>query len=139
LIPLMFKNLVEEYEHLLYSKATHFKLFFFIFLVIGLMFIHFLSMYAFHRKKNKGISEVLEAVRNDKKLPAYKVPSHFFNGFLTVVFGGSTGIEVSTVVATSALGDMASRKDPIFKKYRKEFIGSAIACGVTLLFCSPLA
>ena len=51
---------------------------------------------------------------------------------------GSTGIEVSTVVATSALGDMASRKDPIFKKYRKEFIGSAIACGVTLLF-SPLA
>ena len=139
LITLMFKNLVEEYEHLLYNKATNFKLFFFIFPVIGLMIIHFLRMYVFNKKKNKGISEVLEAVRNDKKLPAYKVPSHFFNGFLTVVFGGSTGIEVSTVVATSALGDMASRKDPIFKKYRKEFIGSAIACGVTLLFCSPLA
>src|SRR5690606_18057511 len=117
----------------------NFKLFFFIFPVIGLIIIHFLRMYVFNKKKNKGISEVLEAVRNDKKLLAYKVPSHFFNGFLTVVFGGSTGIEVSTVVATSALGDMASRKDPIFKKYRKEFIGSAIACGVTLLFCSPLA
>ncbi len=139
LITLMFKNLVEEYEHLLYNKAINFKLFFFIFPVIGLMIIHFLRMYVFNKKKNKGISEVLEAVRNDKKLPANKVPSHFFNGFLTVVFGGSTGIEVSTVVATSALGDMASRKDPIFKKYRKEFIGSAIACGVTLLFCSPLA
>ncbi|WP_177165065.1 chloride channel protein [Paenimyroides marinum] len=139
LITLMFKNLVEQYEHLLYNKAQNFKLFFFIFPVIGLMIIHFLRMYVFNKKKNKGISEVLEAVRNDKKLPAYKVPSHFFNGFLTVVFGGSTGIEVSTVVATSALGDMASRKDPIFKKYRKEFIGSAIACGVTLLFCSPLA
>lgn len=139
LITLMFKNLVEEYEHLLYNKAINFKLFFFIFPVIGLMIIHFLRMYVFNKKKNKGISEVLEAVRNDKKLLAYKVPSHFFNGFLTVVFGGSTGIEVSTVVATSALGDMASRKDPIFKKYRKEFIGSAIACGVTLLFCSPLA
>lgn len=139
LITLMFKNLVEQYEHLLYNKAQNFKLFFFIFPVIGLIIIHFLRMYVFNKKKNKGISEVLEAVRNDKKLPANKVPSHFFNGFLTVVFGGSTGIEVSTVVATSALGDMASRKDPIFKKYRKEFIGSAIACGVTLLFCSPLA
>ncbi len=139
LITLMFKNLVEQYEHLLFSKAQHFKPFFFIFPVIGLLIIHFLRMYVFNKKKNKGISEVLEAVRENKKLPAYKVPSHFFNGFLTVVFGGSTGIEVSTVVATSALGDMASRKDPIFKKYRKEFIGSAIACGVTLLFCSPLA
>ena len=139
LITLMFKNLVEEYEHLLFNKAHNFKLFFFIFPLIGLVIIHFLRTYVFNKKKNKGISEVLEAVRESKKLPPYKVPSHFFNGFLTVVFGGSTGIEVSTVVATAALGDMASRKDPIFKKYRKEFIGSAIACGVTLLFCSPLA
>ncbi|HUH25868.1 MAG TPA: chloride channel protein, partial [Flavobacterium sp.] len=89
--------------------------------------------------KNKGISEVLEAVRSQKKIPSYKVLSHFFNGFLTVVFGGTTGIEVSTVVATAALGDMASRKDVIFKKYRKEFMGAAIASGVTILFCSPLA
>lgn len=135
----MFKNLVEEYEHLLFNKAQHFKLFFFVFPLIGLLIIYFLRTYVFSNKKNKGISEVLEAVREAKKLPPYKVPSHFFNGFLTVIFGGSTGIEVSTVVATAALGDMASRKDPIFKKYRKEFIGSAIACGVTLLFCSPLA
>lgn len=139
LITLMFKNLVEEYEHLLFNKVQHFKLFFFIFPLIGLLIIYFLRTYVFSNKKNKGISEVLEAVREAKKLPPYKVPSHFFNGFLTVIFGGSTGIEVSTVVATAALGDMASRKDPIFKKYRKEFIGSAIACGVTLLFCSPLA
>src|SRR5690606_21506701 len=128
-----------EYEHLLYNKATNFKLFFFIFPVIGLIIIHFLRMYVFNKKKNKGISEVLEAVRNDKKLQAYKVNSHLFNEILTVVFGGSTGIEDSTVVATSALGVMTLRKEPIFKKYCKVFIGSAIACGVTLLFCSPLA
>lgn len=139
LITLMFKNLVEQYEHLLFTKAQHFPLFYFIFPTVGLLLIHFLRMFVVNNKKNKGISEVLEAVHHEKKLPAYKVPSHFFNGFLTVVFGGSTGIEVSTVVATSALGDMASRKDPIFKKYRKEFIGAAIACGVTLLFNSPLA
>lgn len=72
-------------------------------------------------------------------MPAYKVTSHFFNGFLTVIFGGSTGIEVSTVVATSTLGELASRKDVIFKKYRKEFMGSAIAAGVSMLFGNPLA
>ena len=139
LITLLFKNLVEQYEHLLFHKALHFKLYFFIFPVIGLFLIYFLRKYVFNNKKNKGISEVLEALQQNKRLPAYKIPSHFFNGFLTVIFGGSTGIEVSTVVATAALGDLASQKDPIFKKYRKEFMGAAIACGVTLLFCSPLA
>ena len=78
---LMFKNLVEQYEHLLFGKAQDFKPFFFIFPVIGFLIIHFLRMYIFNKKKNKGISEVLEAVRENKKLPAYKVPSHFFNGF----------------------------------------------------------
>lgn len=139
LITLMFKNLVEQYEHLLLYKAKNFKLFFIIFPFIGLALIYFLRQFVFNKKKNKGISEVLEAVRFQKKIPAYKIPSHFFNGFLTVVFGGTTGIEVSTVVATAALGDMASRKDVIFKKYRKEFMGAAIASGVTILFCSPLA
>lgn len=139
LITSMFKNLVEEYEYLLLYKAQNFKPFFILFPFIGLVLIYFLRQFVFYKKKNKGISEVLEAVRGQKKIPVYKIPSHFFNGFLTVIFGGTTGIEVSTVVATAALGDMASRKDSIFKKYRKEFIGAAIASGVTILFSSPLA
>lgn len=139
LITLMFKNVVEEFEHILFHKALFFKPFFIGFPLVGLMLIYCLRYYVFYKKKNKGISEVLEAVHLQKKIPPYKIPSHFFNGFLTVVFGGTTGIEVSTVVATAAMGDMASRKDKVFKKYRKEFIGAAIASGVTLLFCSPFA
>lgn len=139
MITMMFKNLVEDFEHLLFTKASNEPLLFLIFPMLGLLIIYFLRQFVFYKKKNKGISEVLEAVRSGKKIPPYKTPSHFFNGFLTVIFGGTTGIEVSTVVATAALGDMASRKDVIFKKYRKEFIGAAIASGVTILFCSPLA
>ncbi|RRT93708.1 chloride channel protein [Empedobacter falsenii] len=139
LLTLMFKNLVEQYEHLLLDKAKKNNLFFVIFPFIGLTLIYFLRQFVFNKKKNKGITEVLEALRSQKKIPSYKVFSHFFNGFLTVIFGGTTGIEVSTVVATATLGDMASRKDVIFKKYRKEFMGAAIASGVTILFCSPLA
>jgi len=139
LLTLMFKKLVEEYETLLLNKAMAFKPFFLIFPLIGLLLIYALRQWVFFKKKNKGILEVLEAVRYKKSIAPYKIPAHFFNGFLTVVFGGTTGIEVSTVVATAALGDMASRKDVIFKKYRRELMGAAIASGVTLLFCSPLA
>src|SRR5690554_6389143 len=87
LITLMFKNLVEQYEHLLLYKAKNFKLFFIIFPFIGLALIYFLRPLVFNKKKNNGISEVLEAVRFRKKIPAYKIPSHFFNGFLTVEIG----------------------------------------------------
>ncbi len=139
LVTLMFKNLVEEYEHILFSKAQSTKVMFFVLPLMGLGLIYCLRLFVFHNRKNKGISEVLEAVHFKKKLPAYKIPSHFFNGFLTVIFGGATGIEVSTVVATAAMGDLASKKEPIFKKYKKEFMGAAVATGISILFCSPLA
>jgi CIC family chloride channel protein len=124
LVTLMFKNLVEEYEHILFSKAQSTKVMFFVLPLMGLGLIYCLRLFVFHNRKNKGISEVLEAVHFKKKLPAYKIPSHFFNGFLTVIFGGATGIEVSTVVATAAMGDLASKKEPIFKKYKKRIYGS---------------
>lgn len=136
---LLFKELVENYEHLLLKRAFDSKWLFFILPLIGLLVIYYLRLYVFKNRKNKGISEVLEAIEFKKKLPSFKIPSHFFNGFLTVVFGGTTGIEVSTVVSTATMGELASKKDPIFKKYKKEFMGAAIAAGVTILFCSPLA
>ena len=136
---LLFKELVENYEHLLLNRAFDSKWLFFILPLVGLLVIYYLRLYVFKNRKNKGISEVLEAIEFKKKLPSFKIPSHFFNGFLTVVFGGTTGIEVSTVVSTATMGELASKKDPIFKKYKKEFMGAAIAAGVTILFCSPLA
>lgn len=136
---LLFKELVENYEHLLLNRAFNSKWLFFILPLVGLLVIYYLRLYVFKNRKNKGISEVLEAIEFKKKLPSFKIPSHFFNGFLTVVFGGTTGIEVSTVVSTATMGELASKKDPIFKKYKKEFMGAAIAAGVTILFCSPLA
>jgi len=79
LLTLMFKNLVEQYEHLLLDKAKKNNLFFVIFPFIGLTLIYFLRQFVFNKKKNKGITEVLEALRSQKKIPSYKVFSHFFN------------------------------------------------------------
>jgi CIC family chloride channel protein len=69
----------------------------------------------------------------------YKIPSHFINGFLTVIFGGSTGIEVSTVVASAAIGSAAQQKANFFRQYKTELICAGVAAGITALFSSPAA
>jgi len=72
-------------------------------------------------------------------LPLYKIPSHFVNGVLTVICGGSTGIEVSTVVASATIGSVASQKESFLKNNKIELLSAGIAAGITALFCSPIA
>jgi CIC family chloride channel protein len=94
----------------------------------------------FNKKENKGIKEIFECSESkSKNLPLYKIPSHFINGLLTVIFGGSTGIEVSTVVASATIGSVAYQKETIFKKYKIELLSAGVAAGITALFCSPIA
>lgn len=94
----------------------------------------------FKKKENKGIKEIFEATKSkSKSLPLYKIPSHFINGLFTVAFGGSTGIEVSTVVSTAAIGAATHRKINVFKKYKTELICAGITAGITILFSSPIA
>jgi hypothetical protein len=38
------------------------------------------------KKKIKGINEVLQHSIQNKKSPGFKIPSHFINGLLTVIF-----------------------------------------------------
>ncbi|WP_313805155.1 chloride channel protein [Flavobacterium sp.] len=134
------KRLTEHYEEILFHKASVNWIFFLIFPIFGLSIIYFLRQYLFKKKENKGIKEIFETTANtNKKLPVYKVPSHFFNGLLTVVFGGSTGIEVSTVVASAAIGSVAQQKENMFRRYKTELICAGIAAGITALFSSPIA
>lgn len=70
-------------------------------------------------------------------LPLFKIPSHYFNGFLTVIFGGSTGIEVSTVVATATLGNAVYERQFSANIYKLELICAGVVAGVSILFGSP--
>lgn len=134
------KRITEHYESLLFLKASKQYVFYFLFPIIGLTMIHFLRKYLFRNKENKGIKEIFESIETpDKKLPLYKIPSHFINGFLTVIFGGATGIEVSTVVASATIGSVAQHKAGFLNEYKKELIGAGVAAGITALFSSPLA
>ncbi|GEP50606.1 hypothetical protein FNO01nite_12780 [Flavobacterium noncentrifugens] len=134
------KKITEHYESVFFNQASENKFLFVVFPAIGLFVIYFLRQYLFKKKENKGIKEIFESTNSKtKNLPVYKITSHFFNGFLTVIFGGSTGIEVSTVVASATIGSVAQQKENVFRKYKSELICAGVSAGITALFCSPLA
>ncbi|MNK06525.1 H(+)/Cl(-) exchange transporter ClcA [compost metagenome] len=139
LLAISLKRITEYYEEILFHQTQQSNIYLIVFPFFGLSLIFILRQYLFKKKENKGIKEVFESTDTGKNLPSYKIPSHFINGLLTVSFGGSTGIEVSTVVSTAAIGSLAQEKEKIFKKYKTELICAGVTAGITALFCSPLA
>ena len=140
LLAIILKRMTEHYETRLLAKATANPVLFLLFPAFGLTVIFFLRQYVFRKKANKGIREIFETTAQRRNsLPAYKIPSHLINGFLTVIFGGSTGIEVSTVVATATIGSIAQEKDNLFNRHKTELICAGVAAGITALFLSPFA
>jgi len=140
-LALTLRFITEKTEHEMFNFISSSNLYLFIvFPTIGITIIYFLRKYAFKGRKNKGITEIYKTLdRRKDHLPFFKIPSHFLNGFLTVIFGGSSGIEVSTVVATATIGNEVYKKNFSAKLYKRELICAASAAGVAILFSSPLA
>lgn len=141
LLAFSLKHLTEYFEHHLFNTvAGKYSALFIILPTIGITAIFFLRKYLFRNRKNKGITEIYKTLDQRKDhLPLFKIPSHFFNGFLTVIFGGSTGVEVSTVVATATIGNYAYEKEFSARMYKRELICAGVVAGVAILFTSPLA
>lgn len=135
------KHLTEYFEHRIFNFADHsYAAFFFILPSVGITALFFLRKYIFRNRKNKGITEIYKTLDQRKDhLPLFKIPSHFINGFLTVIFGGSTGVEVSTVVATATIGNYAYEREFSARMYKRELICAGVVAGVAILFTSPLA
>lgn len=140
LLAIILKRITEHYETILLTKANENWFCMFLFPLIGFGMIYFFRQYLFQKKENKGIREIFETTAQRRNsLPIYKIPSHFINGFITVIFGGSTGIEVSTVVATATIGSIAQEKENLFNRHKTELICAGVAAGITALFFSPFA
>ena len=134
------KKITAFVEELLLDRFREIPWLYIVAPIVGIALIYFSRKYFFRGKKNKGIKEIFQTLEHRKdELPFYKVPSHYINGFFTVIFGGSTGIEVSTVVATAALGATIYRKDSIANIYKAELICAGVAAGIAILFGSPIA
>ena len=138
-LALSLKLFTEFFEDFIFDFIFNYKKNFFIILPsVGITMIFFLRKYLFKNRRNKGIIEIYKTINQNKShLAFFKIPSHYINGFLTVIFGGSTGIEVSTVVATAALGNY-TQKHSFLKKYQLELICAGVASGIGILFNSPL-
>ena len=141
LLAFTLKHLTEFFEHYFFNFfQNRYMVLFIILPSIGITTIYFLRKYLFQNRKNKGITEIYKTLDQRKDhLPLFKIPSHFFNGFLTVIFGGSTGVEVSTVVATATIGNYAYEKEFSARMYKRELICAGVVAGVAILFTSPLA
>ncbi len=141
LLAFILKHLTEYLEqHLFQFIQEKYSALFIILPTIGITAIFFLRKIFFQNRKNKGISEIYKTLDQRKDhLPLFKIPSHFINGFLTVIFGGSTGIEVSTVVATATIGNYAYEKEFSARMYKRELICAGVVAGVAILFTSPVA
>ncbi len=137
---LTLKKITEFCQEHLFDFAEKNNAFLFIILpTFGITSIYFLRKYLFKNRKNKGITEIYKTVYHRKDhLPFFKIPSHYFNGFLTVIFGGSTGIEVSTVVATATVGNSVYEKQFAANVYKLELICAGVVAGVAVLFGNPL-
>ncbi|TXF79001.1 chloride channel protein [Chryseobacterium sp.] len=141
LLAFSLKSLTEHFQGQLFNFASRTNSILFIFFpTIGITAIYFLRKYLFRNRRNKGITEIYKTVDQRKEhLPLFKIPSHYFNGFLTVIFGGSTGIEVSTVVATATIGNAAYERNFSAHVYKLELICAGVVAGVAILFGSPVA
>lgn len=134
------KHLTEYVQHFIFNQVQHSSAcLFVVFPSIGITAIYFLRKYVFHNRKNKGIKEIYTTLETRKDhLPFFKITSHYINGFLTVVFGGSTGIEVSTVVSTATIGNQMYKRRFMPLAFKRELVCAGVAAGVTVLFGSAL-
>ncbi|KIA88764.1 chloride channel protein [Kaistella jeonii] len=141
LLAFTLKHLTEYFQHHIFNSIVgKYAPLFIILPTIGITSIYFLRKYLFRNRKNKGITEIYKTLDQRKDhLPFFKIPSHFINGFLTVIFGGSTGVEVSTVVATATIGNYVYEKEFSARMYKRELICAGVVAGVAILFTSPLA
>ncbi len=107
--------------------------------LVGLVLIYFATTRVF-RSKIAGVREVIEAVREPiQPLRPMKVILHFVTGILTIVFGGSTGIEVSAVVASASVGSWVGQTKKFEVNFQQYLIMAGAAAGIAGLFNSPLA
>lgn len=134
------KIITEHAEEFFVDFITHSNtLYFIIAPSVGITMIYFLRKYLFLNRKNKGIAEIYKTLDQRKDhLPFFKIPSHYLNGFLTVIFGGSTGVEVSTVVATATVGNVFYEKNFTANVYKLELICAGVCGGISILFGSPI-
>lgn len=108
--------------------------------LIGLAAIGIISKGLFKGGINHGFAEVIHSINiSNYRFKISNIISHFINGIITVICGGSAGIEVPAVTGSSAIGaNLISSKNSGKEELKKQLIICGAAAAIGSLFNSPL-
>jgi CIC family chloride channel protein len=136
------KNLTHFIQELLegeFIKELH-TAFYFIFPIIGLLFVLLIIKYVIKKKVGHGIPSTLYAISKQKGImPRYQMWASIITAPLTVGFGGSVGLEGPTVATGAALGSNFARFMHLNQTARTLLIGAAAAGAMSSIFKAPIA
>ncbi|MDX1829736.1 MAG: chloride channel protein [Lutibacter sp.] len=122
-----------------FIKDIH-QAFYFIFPIIGLLFVIVFIKYIVKKKIGHGIPSTLYAISKQKGImPSHQMWASIFTAPLTVGFGGSVGLEGPTVATGAALGSNFARMFHLNQTTRTLLIGAAAAGAMSSIFKAPIA
>lgn len=136
------KNFTHLIQHLLegkFIKDIH-QAFYFIFPIIGLLFVIIFIKYIVKKKIGHGIPSTLYAISKQKGImPSHQMWASIIAAPLTVGFGGSVGLEGPTVATGAALGSNFARMFHLNQTTRTLLVGAAAAGAMSSIFKAPIA
>ncbi len=136
------KNLTHLIQKLLegeFIKNIH-QVFYFIFPIIGLLFVLWIIKYVIKKPVGHGIPSTLFSISKLKGLmPRHQMWASVITAPLTVGFGGSVGLEGPTVSTGAALGSNFARIFHLNQNTRTLLIGAAAAGAMASIFKAPIA
>ena len=136
------KNVTHFFQHLLEGniiKEYH-HAFYFVFPIIGLVFVYLIIKYILRNKVSHGIPSTLFAISKRKGLmKRYQMIGSVLTAPSTVGFGGSVGLEGPTVATGAAISSNVARLFHLNQSTRTLLIGCAAAGAMSSIFKAPIA
>jgi CIC family chloride channel protein len=141
-VAVILKNLTHFFQHLLEGKLVQYyhHAFYFVFPIIGLLFVYLIIKYVLRNKVSHGIPSTLYSISKKKGfIERYKMIASIITAPITVGFGGSVGLEGPTVVTGAAISSNLSRLFHMNQATRTLLISCAAAGALSSIFKAPIA
>ncbi len=139
---IVLKNLV-HYGHILLSHITSLNKVNFVLLLlpfIGIAITYLFVKYVVRDNIGHGVSRILQAIsRNNSIIKLHNTYTSLIASSVTVVFGGSVGLEAPIVLTGSAFGSNLGRFLRVDYKTTTLLIGCGAAGAIAAIFKAPIA
>ncbi len=119
---------------------SYHKFYFFLFPLIGLLFVYFIKVKIIKREIGSGIPVALFSIARQKGImKKHQTYASLILTPITISFGGSIGVEAPAAVTSSALSSQISQWFRMDVKNRKLLLVCAAAASLSAIFKAPVA